>query len=472
MAPNSCEHQIPQEFVEVLHDEALICPVCLIKYRIVEVKNMQAGLEQRGGIFASRSKSANAPWGSRQRMSHTGWMKLWREVKMRVYDDVVRLKKLKDENPDQAVEWGIVTALAIWEQAEEACSQVPGYNYITDEDSEDEVGREQGFKELKTGAHCVEGAKSRKEAAEEDEWKIVGPKQKRRQPHNAIAPPSNVGPRGAVTVEPSRHYDRLEISTSNQFDVLSEVGVKNDRLGVAGHHGKKTVISAGLALQLGAEASKALLEEIPLTPMPAVRKSSTALPPVSTPRSALKRATPTSQLATVQPQRGTAFKPLVTVLSNSDIPSDNSTNPILQPHNEHTLAEQAKKHSTYNRRSKLYNPTTWASPEGYEKTNTSHFRTSWSIYERIHRVDYHEKAVTTSPNGEEEAGATGEKPLNRKIKPLVSEKTPKGPDRKPLASKKMLPVFVNGNKETIWRYGPPGARSGTTNGIGERESEK
>lgn len=56
------------------------------------------------------------------------------------------------------------------------------------------------------------------------------------------------------------------------------------------------------------------------------------------------------------------------------------------PHHEYTTAEKRHKRSSYNRSSRLYKSSTWASPDGYEKINTSHFRTNWAMYCRMHRV--------------------------------------------------------------------------------------
>jgi hypothetical protein len=46
-------------------------------------------------------------------------------------------------------------------------------------------------------------------------------------------------------------------------------------------------------------------------------------------------------------------------------------------HSEHTVMEQSRKRFSYNRNSRFYAPSSWASPEGYEKDDTSYHKKSW-----------------------------------------------------------------------------------------------
>ncbi|KAF1835714.1 hypothetical protein BDW02DRAFT_277808 [Decorospora gaudefroyi] len=85
-----------------------------------------------------------------------------------------------------------------------------------------------------------------------------------------------------------------------------------------------------------------------------------------TPRSSIRSTTRT-------PRKSVTFNPNATLF----LPQ-----PITDPHNPHTTAETKHKRSHYLRRSVLYNKaSTWASPAGYVKTDTSFATMSWDRVE-------------------------------------------------------------------------------------------
>ena len=105
MAPEPCKHDIPTSLIGIFPDESPLCLTCRIKYRIDEVIQTQAGLEQCGSIFTYKTKALNTPFGSRQRISHKEWTRCVEWVTMGIYHDLEWPEQLKDEDPDRAQNW-------------------------------------------------------------------------------------------------------------------------------------------------------------------------------------------------------------------------------------------------------------------------------------------------------------------------------------------------------------------------------
>lgn len=133
MAPRHCDHDIPESLIFILNDNPPLCLACQVQSRIDEIKQIQADLAWRGGIFVSKAHALSSPAGSEQRMQHKEITRRWRRVKRTLYEDLCFYEKLKEEEPDIALEWGVDNALAIWEKAEDACCWIPGYHYVEDE---------------------------------------------------------------------------------------------------------------------------------------------------------------------------------------------------------------------------------------------------------------------------------------------------------------------------------------------------
>ncbi|CAO2658087.1 Nn.00g073470.m01.CDS01 [Neocucurbitaria sp. VM-36] len=328
MGRRSCEHKLPTGPSQILPAETVICPPCLFKYYVAEIKCVQSGLQERGGIFASKTKPPNTPSGSSRCISHQEWKRRWIVVKGSVNNDVQHLRKLRDKYPDLAERCGIDIALKIWEDAQEMCCRVPGYKYVEDEKSDDDVEKQS---------------------------------------------------RGKVSIP--------KVSNLNTFDVHSIKDVEENQLGVADNQDGRTEIAEHPTFSSEAEASQLVFDEYLSTPNLAVREPST-LSPTSTPRSILKCGIRTPRNTTPQTPRSIAFKPLVTVHSQQGTATNNSTVSVLQPHNEHTDAEHHHRQAIYDRTTSSYKPGTWVSLEGYEKLDTSRYLLAWSIYEQeIYGID-------------------------------------------------------------------------------------
>ena len=79
-------------------------------------------------------------------------------------------------------------------------------------------------------------------------------------------------------------------------------------------------------------------------------------------------------------------------LSTPNLPP--SQPPYTRPHSSHTTAETARRRLSFNRRSHLYVPRTWAPSPGRERTDTSHYRTSWAEWEATQRLGEYAEAGT------------------------------------------------------------------------------
>ncbi|KAF2820594.1 hypothetical protein CC86DRAFT_115296 [Ophiobolus disseminans] len=113
-----------------------------------------------------------------------------------------------------------------------------------------------------------------------------------------------------------------------------------------------------------------------------------AYPPL---RSALKGSRPplSPEIEPAKPQ--TSFAETVVIFSHHmHPPTPNGHAPIEELHNQHTDAELARKNNWLWRPSPLYRPFTWASPDGFEKADTSYHKISWPMRERMLERDHGE----------------------------------------------------------------------------------
>jgi hypothetical protein len=95
----------------------------------------------------------------------------------------------------------------------------------------------------------------------------------------------------------------------------------------------------------------------------------------SSPRSALKQHTSNSP----KPQRSVSINPEVIIFPTDDSPPKNTL------HNEHMMAEKSRGRPTYSRSSSYYKASTWATPDGYERIDTSHCKTTWGLFDYINQ---------------------------------------------------------------------------------------
>ncbi|KAF2707254.1 hypothetical protein K504DRAFT_504430 [Pleomassaria siparia CBS 279.74] len=113
-------------------------------------------------------------------------------------------------------------------------------------------------------------------------------------------------------------------------------------------------------------------------------------PVMTSPRQATVSASILKRKAKVPPQDSLARKTVrildfaLILPARPVIASDNlSTSALMQPHNHHTTAETSHRRGRFCRKRERYVPCTWASPQGFEKMDTSYFRTDWLEVERI-----------------------------------------------------------------------------------------
>lgn len=132
MAAETCDHTTPPLLKEKPNDwdkleEPNKCPTCLVRSRIAEIKEIQAGFESRGGILKSKTKiKFDSKW-----MSHNDWKTRWRLAKTRFQRKLELLEEFKYENPELADECGVYHALQVYNLEAEDCSLVPGSSYVS-----------------------------------------------------------------------------------------------------------------------------------------------------------------------------------------------------------------------------------------------------------------------------------------------------------------------------------------------------
>lgn len=86
--------------------------------------------KRRGGVYASWSLS-RAEKGTRklgERSAHSALVKYWRLLKIDLYGDVHLLEQLRIKHADAPWKVQLDRALEFWEEMEQVCSQLPGYD--------------------------------------------------------------------------------------------------------------------------------------------------------------------------------------------------------------------------------------------------------------------------------------------------------------------------------------------------------
>jgi hypothetical protein len=255
----TCDHSISAVVRQKFYGREL-CPACLIDQYIVDIRNLQAVFESRGGIFASNPKSTEDP----ESLRHEQYLKVWRLSKIGCHQDIQLLEQLRAEFPQMAEEWGVTSALSRWDNARDELSRIPGCNYIEDKGNNHDPAKE--------------------------------------------------------------HVTDWTASSSTSMDLI-----------------------------------------VVAKPTP------TPIKPHQ--RSALKGHR-TSTLGSSHP----TFSKTSTIITHRPFPS------TLEPHNRHTDAELSRSRDKFNRTSNSYKPSLWASPDGYEKEDTSHCNTNWYKYQKMMKI--------------------------------------------------------------------------------------
>ena len=335
-----------------------VCAVCFTEARIAEVKATQAALSRRGGIFDS--SNAGGEWcttesNAKKWMTHRDWTKQWRRTRLNCWRLEATLEKLQDERCDMAEQWGLDEALYIWELAKDECSQVPGYGHTGD------------FVSTKVqDTQAVLKPASAEEQSSGEDWETVKCRWKKRsQPLKSLLQDE---PEKAVTKETNSVINRLKhlgCTSENRFKAL----IKHD-----------TNVVTKLAEPIERPRHSPNGDAIPKTP-DSVRETAWMEP-----RSALKCNSP----STSRSNKSVVINAQATILPLGTTPVTTT------PHHEHTVAEKSHRRLTYNRNSRSYIPSCWASPEGYEKYNTSHCKDTWATIDRL------QKGFATSKEEEQE----------------------------------------------------------------------
>jgi hypothetical protein len=121
-----CLHDVPPTIRGKLGRFA-ICPSCTVDYCIKEVREVQAGLRQRDGIFASKTNPDSSGG-----LKHKDCTRSWVKAKVHCYRDIRNLEYLRKSFPEQSDQWGVLEALGKWEQLQDEVARVPGYKYVQD----------------------------------------------------------------------------------------------------------------------------------------------------------------------------------------------------------------------------------------------------------------------------------------------------------------------------------------------------
>ena len=402
--------------------------VCLIKCCISRIQDAQAGLAHRGGVFSSKQRGNDNSFAP-DCVSHKDWTNKWRLAKIDCYKAVRKMEELTVDSPEDARKWGVEEALRIWEEAEEECCRVPGYKYISDEGQQTDPGNDGDDivlsptvdSDLKTQPVAITDQAVAGDAAQSDHglthedqagnWEIV--KHKRRRSQSSVSPPVLKPPEKAssdevVLWEMEGLTERLNreptLADNNHFDVLAAETA--DTTSSVNSELKHITTSDGAS-----SGNKPLSTGGPQSDQTYFKDAPT------TPPSALKGGRfSTTQPSTPRVKYGIVINPLATLVSDHNTPGSEPNTPIVRPHNEHTMAENNRSHLVYSRASPSYQAGTWASPEGFQKTDTSGCNYDWRVYEALQRtLDRSETRKELPKSEEQEAMVTQDSSVSEKF---------------------------------------------------------
>lgn len=131
MARKICNHPVFHTLrAKLTALKIAVCPTCLLRLHIFEIAETQAGLERRGGIFASRAAADDALASSSEIVCHRVLVRRWRLAKIDLHRDLCQLEALRDETAG-TTPWKLQLAKAfeLWKEVENECSRMPGYKY-------------------------------------------------------------------------------------------------------------------------------------------------------------------------------------------------------------------------------------------------------------------------------------------------------------------------------------------------------
>jgi hypothetical protein len=376
-----CSHPCPPELLSKPFSRKL-CPSCLIDDHISDIRAIKIAFERRGGIFDSKTHLALP-----KNLRHKDYVKMWTVAKIECYRDVELLEKLRDNDPKQAKESGVLEALERWEQAREKSHRVPGYKYVDDQVEELESETEPA-EELDPGPAPesvpvadnepdVEIGTSRPATpeglgallVEDREYHVVIAKPKRKKRRNVNLTVSTESAINDIFMTKPG-----DLAGSND-EVLQEMGGVAKRLNRRLSMGKWDLSDAingsvTTALQNSADQS----DPPPTPPLTPITPKTVALPSTPTQRSALKG----SRLCPLSDR--TTFSSKKSIMTPGSIPS------IEEAHNKHTNADDARMRGNFHRTSPCYRKGSWASSDDFEKEDTSFMRMTWFRFEKYVRA--------------------------------------------------------------------------------------
>ncbi|RMZ67428.1 hypothetical protein GMOD_00001348 [Pyrenophora seminiperda CCB06] len=350
VAKTNCHNYVPAPNLNVSPSIATrSCPICLLQSHIDKIKDVQIGLSNRGGIF--KSKKPDNCW---RYIGHKNWINKWRAAKIQCCRFLGALEKLHDDHPDMRQAWGLDEALYLWEMATDECCRVPGYKYLGDA-AEGDVSLEctKKLEPIESIPIAIQATREENRPEDDDGWATVTRIWKegsqswtllsedqggRPETRNTGLEAINNKPDGFQTFSGD-----LSEALAEAFDDSSNEGTDRTRSTVAG-------VSETSNVHLTVTSTQSHKNRVP-----------------NLLQSALRRKSPPDPCS----RKSVMINPQAAI-----IPSENDQI-ITQPHNEHVAAEKHRHRSTWTRRSRTYSPLTWASPEGYEKDDTSYFRMSW-----------------------------------------------------------------------------------------------
>src|SRR4051812_8798751 len=132
----SCGHNIPIS-LRVRLSEPNWCPECQITRHIKAIRDVQKGLEMRGGIFASkekvlaesRARSHDTVVLGTQSKRHRAWLRKWRETKIKVMARLTEFEEFLEEMVEAEELNGVEEvkkAIGLWRDVEDEMAIIPG----------------------------------------------------------------------------------------------------------------------------------------------------------------------------------------------------------------------------------------------------------------------------------------------------------------------------------------------------------
>ncbi|CAA9966998.1 hypothetical protein PTMSG1_10357 [Pyrenophora teres f. maculata] len=359
----SCHNYFPAPNLDVSSTTAAgTCTICALKSHIEEIKEIQTALDSRGGIFKSKTAEPRTKNGWMY-ANHQTWTKKWREAKIKCCRFVEALEKLRDEHPDMIEDWGMDEALYLWELAADECCKVPGYKYVGDALKDDMALGETKAAESTVPTPIVISAPRDGISPEDDSgWDTVTRIWKKRSQSWSLLledEEKKLGSENTILAEleaTHKNLDGLQSFSNNPAEALAEAfGDGSDDDGGETH---STIIEAS---ETPSGSPTSMIISNHANGIRNILQS--ASKPISHLGSRSRKSVVINPEATLIPSKGDQI--------------------VTQPHNGHTAAENRRHRLTWNRRSRMYSPSTWTSPDGHEKYNTSYSRVSWMALEYL-----------------------------------------------------------------------------------------